>query len=70
MIYYNRRATASTSLYRDSFLKNKYNNKIIRAENRAIRKKKSKNKVTPSQIPRNHVSVPSYIPSPPFRGGQ
>ena len=42
---------------------------IIRTENRAIRKKKSKNKVTPRQNPSNHVYVLSYIPPPPFRGG-
>ena len=41
---------------------------IIRTENRAIRKKKSKNKVTPRQNPSNHVYVLSYIPPPPFRG--
>ena len=43
---------------------------IIRTENRAIRKKNSKNKVTPRQNPSNHVYVLSYIPPPPFRGGQ
>ena len=44
--------------------------KIIRAENRAIRKKKSKNKLTPRQNPSNHVSVPSYVPPPPLPGDQ
>ena len=42
---------------------------IIRAKNRAIRKKKFKNKVTARKKPSNPVSVPSYIPPPPLNGG-
>ena len=43
--------------------------KIIRAENRAIRKKKSKNKAPVKQQQNNSMIPPSFV-QPPFRGGQ
>ena len=53
--------------------------KILRAENRAIRKKKNKTKKTPARIPQGNIPIPvaytqppafvSSVP-PPFRGGQ